>query len=75
MPNRNTLLAKKPAQHIHMQKRAEVADMPVVVDSRPATIHAQLRRTNRGKRLNRATEGVVEIESCHVALECLAAAA
>ena len=68
MPDRHSLLPQKPTQHIHMQKCPEVADMPVVVDRRPAAIQAQLWRTNRSERLNRATQGIEEIESCHVAL-------
>ncbi len=37
----HTRQLQKTPQHIHLQKRAEVTDVPVVVDRRPARVHAQ----------------------------------
>ena len=59
------LLAQEPPQDINMEEGTEVADVPVVVDRRPAAIHPQLRRAHRRQRLNGAAQGVVEIECRH----------
>src|SRR5258708_24856192 len=55
-------LAQKPAKNVHSDKRSEVSNMSVVIDSRAAGVHANgIVRSGR-KLLNLAGKRVVEMK-------------
>ena len=62
----HALLAHKAPQHIDVQKRAEVADVAVVVDRGAAAIHAQRGRAHRGQCFDLSAQSVEEFYRCHV---------
>src|ERR1017187_2846142 len=63
--DRDALLAEKSPQHVDMQEGAEVADVTVVVNRRPARIHAQRRRAHRLQPLQLPAHCVEEFQRRH----------
>jgi hypothetical protein len=69
----HALLAQKPPQHVHMQKRSEVPNVSVVVYRRPAGIHPQRRRAHRLQPLHLPAQCIEQFQRRHCALSSAAA--
>ena len=54
--------AQKAPQNIDLQKRAEVANVAVIVDRRPARVHAQRLAVGRLERIQLSREGIKQAE-------------
>ena len=52
---------QRPPQHIHLQKRPEIPDVPVVVDRRPARIHPQSLAVRGRQRFHLPRQRVVKV--------------
>jgi len=63
MADAHPLQVQEPPQHIHLQKGAEVPDMPVVVDRRPTGIHAQFDPIHGSQFVQLSAEGIKEAKS------------
>ena len=58
MAERHAFALEEAAQHIDLQERPEVADVSVVVDGRPASVHAQRLAIGWLKLFDRVGEGI-----------------
>ena len=61
----HALLAQEPPQHVHMQKRPEVPNVPVVVDRWPAGIHPQRRPAHRLQPLHLSAQCIEQFQRRH----------
>jgi hypothetical protein len=59
-------LAHETAENVDVEKRAEVADVAVVVNGGAAAVHAQRRCANGREGLDLSAKGVEEFDGSHV---------
>ena len=68
-------VVQQPEQHVEDDRRAGIADVGVVVDGRPADVHAHARRIERRERLLLAGQRVEQVQRHPPAPVTIAAAA